>query len=273
LQNAVAVIKDNFLLGVGFCNYSTVSQSYAKVYGFDISQADNIFLQLFAETGIAGLLLFLAVIAVFFIFIVKKLCDKDSKVIYLPVMLAVIFFIAYNLFESAAFISTNMLIFFMLLAFPFDIPEIKNRTKRINSYISIILLLPLLYVLALPLLAAEDYKRGLVLFTANKYVAAADCYLSAIKRDGINPAYASKLSDTYFAMSRKAAESVNLDKAIEYKKFASSLNGRSGKYYYDLAWLYKYKGEKRLACDNITKAVEADPFDEHILNAYGELIY
>jgi len=272
-QVAFSVIKDNFIIGTGFGNYQTVSGSYAKTAGFDVSQPDNLFLQLLAETGILGFFLFSAVLAVFFIMIVKKLKNKENKVMYLPVILAVIFFTAYNMFESSAFISTNMLVFFIILAFPLEVAGIKVRKRRIGIYAAVLLTLPVLYVLALPLLAIEDYKKGIIYFAANKQTTARDYYHSAMIKDTLNPAYASKIADTYFAMSQKEDKILNLDKAIEYKKFASSLNKYDGKYYYDLAWFYKQKGERELASENILKALKMDPFNAQFLESYGELVY
>jgi tetratricopeptide (TPR) repeat protein len=272
-QAAVSVIKDNLITGSGFCNYSVVSAAYAKTAEADVSQTENLFLQIIAETGIPGFVLFISVLTIFFIFIAKKLRNEQNRSTCFPVMLAVIFFIIYNMFESTVFISTNMLVFFILLSFPLDMPEIKVRTKRINTYIAILLIIPFLYILALPSLAVEDYKKGIMLFAAGKYVPARDRYIKALERDALNPAYSSKLSDTYFAMSQKEKHLINLDKAIEYKKFALSLNKNEGKYYYDLAWLYRQKGEKQLASDNIVKALEKDPFDKQFTESYGELIY
>ncbi|MDR2427097.1 MAG: O-antigen ligase family protein [Endomicrobium sp.] len=271
-QTAVSVVKDNLLMGTGFCNYSVVSGSYAKIASADVSQTENLFLQLIAETGIPGLVLFAAILAVFFILAAKKIKNIENRVTHLPVMLAVIFFIAYNMFESTAFISTNMLVFFILLSFPLETSEIKTRKIKINTYIAILLIIPFLYILAVPFLALSDYKKGIMLFTVNKYTAACGQYLKALEKDALNPAYASKLSDAYFAISQKENTLLNLDKAIEYKKFALSLNKWEGKYYYDLAWLYKQKGEKRLASDNIIKALEMDPFDKQFMESY-ELVY
>jgi len=270
---ALSVIKDNFLTGVGFCNYSTVSGMYAKTPAFDVSGPENMCLQLLAETGVFGFVLFSAVLIVFFALIIKKLRSKENKVIYLPVMLAAVFFIVYNMFESSVFISTSMLVFFMILSFPIDVSEIKPRKKRINTYVSILLVLPVLYALAVPMLALEEYKKGIMFFTENKFAVARDCYIKAMEKDFLNPLFASKLSDTYFAVSRNEDKIHNLEKAIEYKKLASSLNRYNGKYYYDLAWLYKQKGEKQLASDNIVLALEMNAFDEQFLESYGELIY
>lgn len=272
-KTALSVIKDNLVTGTGFCNYSSVSGAYAETAGIDVSGADNMILQVLAETGIAGFILFSAVLAVFFTLIAKKLKKKENKELYLPVLLAVVFFMLYNMFESAAFIPANMLVFFILLSVPSDVSDIKSRPRKINAYAAVLVTVPLLYVLALPLMAAEDYKKGIMFFAAGKYDLSRDYYLGAMERDFLNPEYASRLSDAYFAISRKENSLVNLDKALEYKKLASSLNRFNGKYYYDLAWLYKMKNEKRLASDNITKALEMEPFNEKFLEAYGELIY
>ena len=273
-QTAASVIKDNFVLGTGFCNYQTVSEFYTKLPGVDMAQSDNLFLQLFAETGIAGLLLFISMLLVFFILIFKKLRVKENKTLYFPVLLSVIFFISVNMFESCAFISTNMLVLFIVLAFPADEVEVvKRKRKIINTYIAILMLLPLIYAFALPLLANEDYKKGIMFFAAGKYTVSEDYFLSAINRDAQNPDFTSKLSDTYFAMRQGENSGLLLDKAIAYKQFALSLNRYEGKYYYDLAWMYHAKGDKILASENIIKALEMDKFNEHFNDSYGALIY
>ena len=99
-KTALSVIKDNLVTGTGFCNYSSVSGAYAETAGIDVSGADNMILQVLAETGIAGFILFSAVLAVFFTLIAKKLKKKENKELYLPVLLAVVFFMLYNILRD-----------------------------------------------------------------------------------------------------------------------------------------------------------------------------
>ncbi|MDR0399294.1 MAG: O-antigen ligase family protein [Endomicrobium sp.] len=73
-KTALSVITDNFLLGVGFNNYKSVSLSYGTVENVDVLYCYNIFLQVLAETGIIGFVLFLALLFVFFLF-----CNKKAK--------------------------------------------------------------------------------------------------------------------------------------------------------------------------------------------------
>jgi O-antigen ligase len=71
-KTASSVITDNFLLGVGFNNYKSVSLSYGTVENIDVLYCYNIFLQVLAETGIIGFVLFLALLIIFFFFVIKN---------------------------------------------------------------------------------------------------------------------------------------------------------------------------------------------------------
>jgi tetratricopeptide (TPR) repeat protein len=124
-----------------------------------------------------------------------------------------------------------------------------------------------------PLYAAQQYQKGISFFTAQKYSVSYDYYLSALNNDCLNPEYASKMSDNYFALYQTTKNDINLNNAVEYEKYALSLNRYNAKYYAQLAWLYNFSGEKELASEYISKAVEIDKFNELYLQAYGELIY
>jgi O-antigen ligase len=266
-KTALFIIKDNFLFGVGFNNYKTVSLAYSTIEDTNILYPDNIFLQVLSESGIFGFIFFIAMLTIFFYFILKKLKTYD-KTLYLPVLISVISFLFYNFFSSSAFVSTNMLLFFFLLAFPLDFYNVKQRKKKINSYVIIVLFLPFVIAVGKPLYAVLEYEKGLSFFATQKYSVAKDYFINAINNDSINPEYTSRLADVYFAIYQKTEKKVFLDFAIELSNYSSSLNKYNGKYYYQLAWLYHFKNDKQQAAANITKAVEMDSFNslylEHI---------
>jgi len=124
-----------------------------------------------------------------------------------------------------------------------------------------------------PVYSKHQYEKGIMFFTAQKYSAAHDYYLSALNNDCLNPEYASKISDNYFALYQTAKNDTYLNFALEFEKYALSLNRYNAKHYAQLAWLYHFKGEKELASEYISKAVELDKFNELYKQAYGELIY
>jgi tetratricopeptide (TPR) repeat protein len=124
-----------------------------------------------------------------------------------------------------------------------------------------------------PVYAQRQYQKGVSFFTAQKYSASYEYYLSALNGDCLNPEYASKISDNYFALYQTTKNDINLNNAVEYEKYALALNPFNAKYYAQLAWLYHFKGEKELASEYISKAVELDKANELYGQAYGELIY
>lgn len=272
-KTALSIIKDNFIFGVGFGNYEAVSLQYSFIEGFDISGADNIFFQVFAETGILGFIAFILMLLVFFYNINKKLKNKEQRYLYIPVLISVTAFLLFNSFSSAAFSSTNILMFFMLLAFPMNSFQVYSRKPKINTYLLIILILPLAISIGKPIYAHQEYKKGISSLTAGGFNIARDHFFNALNNDPVNPEYSNIISELYFALYKEKNNTVLLDIAIEYEKSAHILNKFNAKYYYQLAWLYNFKEERELASEYISKALDMDKFNPLYYDAYGELIY
>jgi hypothetical protein len=214
-KTALAVIRDNFLLGVGFNNYKSVSLSYGILENVDFLYCDNIFLQILAESGVVGFTFFLAILAFFLFFVIKKIKLEKDKKAYFFVLIAVISFMVYNFFNSTSFVSTNMLLFFFLLSFPLPVYGVEKRKKRFNDYILSVLCLLLILVSGVPLYARQEYKKGLSFFASNHFMQAKDCFIEALGSDCLNPEYAGRLSDIYFAMYQKNKNRFLLEKAVK----------------------------------------------------------
>jgi O-antigen ligase len=216
-KTALAVIRDNFLLGVGFNNYKSVSLSYGILENVDFLYCDDIFLQ---------------ILAVFLFFVIKKIKLEKDKKLYFFVLIAVTSFMFYNFFNSTSFVSTNMLLFFFLLSFPLPVYGVEKRKKRFNSYILSVLCLPLILVSGVPLYARQEYKKGLSFFASNHFMHAKDCFIEALGSDCLNPEYAGRLSDVYFAIYQRNKNRFLLEKAVEWSDYASRLAKNNGKYFY-----------------------------------------
>ncbi|MCL2390118.1 MAG: hypothetical protein FWD54_01165 [Endomicrobia bacterium] len=269
---AASIIKNNFIFGVGFGNYENVSLYYSSVEGFDVSSAGNIFLHIFAETGIIGFIIFLFILIMFFYFIIKKLKNSENKIIPLSVLIAVCSVLFLNFFESSLFYLTNSVVFFILLAFPLNSRDLKLRTKQISAYITVLLLLILIFSAAKPLYAYREYKNGISFFVAKKYPVSLDSFFTALQNDALNPEYSSRIADVYFAMYRHNENELLLNNAIAFAEFASKLNRYNGRYYYQIAWLYWFKGDKDAALENIEKAIRADRFNRQYQESLGEFL-
>ncbi|MDR1695470.1 MAG: hypothetical protein LBR69_02400 [Endomicrobium sp.] len=264
---AMPAIKDNFIFGTGFGSYESVILYYSGV-----SSGGNLFLRLFVETGITGFAAFFGIIAVFFYFMIKKLKTAKDKVLWFSVFTAVCAVLFLNFFESSLFYITNAAVFFILLSFPLDFPELKTRANRINPYIAVLFLAFLIFSAAKPLYADRQYKEGISFFAAEKYPVSLDYYFKALQNDALNPEYSSRIADTYFAMYSQSGDKTFLNNAAGYALFASQLNKYSGKYYYQLAWFYKFKNDDDSALEYMEKAIEADKFNEMYQDSYGDFL-
>ncbi|MDR1245138.1 MAG: O-antigen ligase family protein [Endomicrobium sp.] len=271
-KTALSVITDNFLLGVGFNNYKSVSLSYGTVENVDVLYCYNIFLQVLAETGIIGFVLFLTLLFVFFFFVIKRLNFGKDKKTYLFVLFAIIVFLVYNFFNSTAFVSTNMLMFFYLLSFPLPLYAVEKRRERVNGYILAALSLFLIISLGIPLCARQEYKKGISFFANKNFAQAKICFIKATGYDYLNPEYSVRLSDVYFAMYQVNENKSFLKKALKWSEYASGLAKNNGKYYYQLAWLYHFVKNDEKASENIVLAVEKDPFNLLYQEAYQILL-
>jgi O-antigen ligase len=260
-KTALYVIKDNFLLGVGFNNYKSVSLSYGIFENVDVLYCDNIFLQVLAESGVFGLLFFLAILAVFLFCIAKEIKLEKERNIYLFVLISVISFLIYNSFNSSSFVSTNMLLFFFLLSFPLPRYLTQKRNKRLNVYILAALCVPLIFASGAPLYARQEYRKGLSFFAGTHFIEAKDSFIKSLSIDYLNPEYSGRLSEVYFALYQKKENKIFLKKSISWANYASNLSKNNGKYYYQLAWLYHFEKSKERASHNIMLAIEKDPFN------------
>ncbi|MDR2457863.1 MAG: O-antigen ligase family protein [Clostridiales Family XIII bacterium] len=260
-KTALTVIRDNFFLGVGFNNYKSVSLSYGTLENIDILYCNNLFLQVMSENGIIGFVLFLFILSIFFFFVIKKLKLGKDKITYLFILLAVISFLFYNFFNSTAFVSTNMLLFFFLLSFPFPQYLVEKRKKKIDVYIWAILFLLFIFLLGAILYAHQGYKKGTSFLAIKNFVQAKACFINAIGYDNLNPQYAGRLSDVYFAQYHANGNKFFLERAIKWSEHASRLARNDGKYYYQLAWLYHFAKNNKKASENIILAIEKDPFN------------
>jgi tetratricopeptide (TPR) repeat protein len=268
---AFFVIRDNFLFGVGFNNYKTVSSAYSLIENIDVYTIDNIFLQVLCENGIFGFILFMLILAVFFYYIIRKI--KENRSFYLPIFVACISFLIYNFFISSAFISSNMLLLFFILAVPIgQVKNIKIRKYNINSHILFLLFLPFLFALGKPIYAKEQYKKGLFYMATSKYPAAQDFFVGSIYNDSSNPESFARLADIYFYKYQSTKKQIFIDVAISLYNRCLELNKYDSNYYYQLAWLYSFCGNKEFAKKYMDKAILIDPFNSLYYDNYNNLV-
>jgi O-antigen ligase len=113
-EKALAIVNDNFWSGISPKTYAEVAEEYGLSPNFARHHIHNLFLQIWIESGIFALVLFLSMIMVFFI-----CCVKMRKE---PLVLAsfggVLAFLMHNMFDYL-FVHGIQFLFGILIAIPF----------------------------------------------------------------------------------------------------------------------------------------------------------
>ena len=113
-EKVFAIVRDNFWFGISPKTYAEVAEEYGLTPNFARHHVHNLYLQIWIESGIFALVLFLSMMAVFFI-----CCMKMKKE---PLVLAsfggVLAFLMHNMFDYI-FIHGVQFLFGILMAIPF----------------------------------------------------------------------------------------------------------------------------------------------------------
>ena len=104
-RTAIAVIKDNFVFGVGPGNFKEVFLKYKTGLSTDTRYAHNVFLHIFSETGIPGLMAILYL----FIALFKRSNIKKHGFIFI----AIFAFVFHNLIDNTFFIPETAALFWI----------------------------------------------------------------------------------------------------------------------------------------------------------------
>lgn len=119
-QSSLKMFKDNFLCGIGVGNWT-----FREVYGlymrtgFDALGAYCVPLEIAVETGIVGLLNFLAFIGTVFVLTAKKICAKipyNEKVILSAGFISILGMMAHGIVDTVWFRPQIQLVFWMIIA-------------------------------------------------------------------------------------------------------------------------------------------------------------
>ncbi len=136
IQVALAMIADNAVLGVGLSGYETVMTRYDETPGFITQHFDwpvhNIYLQIAAETGLPGLLLFLvlAVLALWRGWLVLRNADAEpmQRALALGLLTGMVAYLITGLKEGSCFQSGQMRLFFLFCGLLFACERANRRT-------------------------------------------------------------------------------------------------------------------------------------------------
>ncbi|MCL1972218.1 MAG: O-antigen ligase family protein [Endomicrobia bacterium] len=267
-KTALLMFKDYPFFGAGFGNYSALFSYYRPEPVLNTLFAHNVFFQLLAETGIAGIMCFFAAFYVIAKKAFRSFKLKSIDPAYMQaVIVSIVFFLIFNLAEYGFYLPVCMMTFFVLCAFLWDADSVKR--KNLFALIIIVPALAAVYFAIQPAIAERYYEKGKMYAAKKDYEEARKQYLGAIKYDAKNPEYYHQAADSSFrlyALNNQAEESF-LDDTIAFELQSEKLYRHSAQIKAGLANLYNLKGDAENTAKYAEAAHEADKFNPH----YGSI--
>jgi len=131
-RSAIAIGKDNFLIGIGPGNFQKYYLDYQKRFSepyleWAVPEPHNIFLAFWLETGVLGLLGFLMILFWFFKhgfnLLRNKLLDKENFLKVTVLFSIMVYTIVHGLFDTTYWKNDLAIIFWIILALLFEIKK------------------------------------------------------------------------------------------------------------------------------------------------------
>ena len=283
------MIKDYPLWGTGLGTFAAVFPRYKStiLQNSFISYAHNDYLQLIAETGIAGFLILSFGMLVFFITTIRKLLRRyDPYVISLTIggIISIAALCLHSFVDFNLHIPANALLFFLIMGittvtvhsqlhqgkektlFRKRVIKIKKKARFVLYPLALITFFYFCTVIIRPVLAERYFLRK--------------DFSRAVSFEPGNAKYHYALGKQYFRNAIKAEEEIDLINSLnltisEYKT-AIRLNPSNSKYHQSLAWTYGQLSNffssadyLKLAHSEFQKAINLEPNNPYRQKAYA----
>ncbi len=273
-KTAYIIFKQNILFGCGFGNYAVLFKTFRPELVLNTLFAHNIIMQFLSDTGILGLLSFVAIIISFYVKVIDRIIDEEDNYFYIVITLSITAFLIINLIDYSFFVPVNMMMFFLIMCSVFNAEPEKRQKRKMNIYIMTVLILYVAAVTIRPVIGYIHYKKGIEYYVQDQYRLAIEEFEQALKYDTKNPEYYTQLGKGYFALyDRFRGENAKeyADKSIENNKKALELYKNSSQIRSYLASMYWNLGNKEEALHYIKEAIAYDRFNPN-LGEYLQMI-
>ncbi|MBI4743614.1 MAG: O-antigen ligase family protein [Actinobacteria bacterium] len=273
-RGTVNMIKENYLLGTGIGTYSYIYPIY-QYEGKYSKHAHNTFLEIFAETGIAGFLSFLLIVFLvlknqFNLARLEK--DEEYKLYALAFFAAGVSFVIRNLIDFDWYSPGETLIFWFFAGLTISIAKLSDKKiyslrggKTIASLASIGIIMLILSSLSI-YLGNSFFETGKNLIDEGDYSEATVNFKKAISFDPLQALYHSKLSEVYFRKKSISNAIYEAKKAIKLEPYWSF-------YHYQLSIYYGALGKIKLQEEELKKAVSFYNNNPSYHNSLAEFYY
>ena len=266
LEKTISMIKNAPLIGTGAGTFKDVFSSHITDPIQYAAHAHNSFLEFWADLGIVGFLLFLS----FYAYVIYKIgyClrrekDKHKKLLLAGLFCSTLAFLLHNTVDFTIFAPTVSFYWWIIVAIAFSQIQEQAVAKGKDFIRRFLVPCGLFLVIVSFVFLSRQFAADIYFFNAQKYknsqqdINTAIKYLKISRRlNPIDYKYARILGSIYFNGFKETGSSILLDKAIKECESYVHLNKVDAAGYYNLAVIYRIKGEKDLANQSYNKALQ-----------------
>lgn len=261
-KDALDIAKRSFVFGSGGGAWQDL-YGMSQSYFYSSTQAHSFVMQVLVETGLLGLLAWLAVLVIFYVkaimLFVKKQADRNiiAAAVAGATVLIVHSFIDFDLSLPA------MLIILMALlgvVFAYETKE-KNINKFVFSVVCLVLIIPF----ALNATATKAYDKGMGFFANQQYKLAAAEFE---KSSALKPFDGVSLSYKAVSKSMEQMEKADREQVVADIEKAEKLAPNSMAVAQNALTIYSNTGVYEVAMDYARKVVELQPMNIENYEAY-----
>lgn len=281
-KGTLRMIKEFPLLGTGIGTYACIYSVYQHG-GIYSKHAHNTYLELFAETGVLGFALFLAII----LLILKKqfgllldLRDEHIRGIALALFAGSVAFFVRNLIDFDWYTPLVALVFWSLvgltfslegLVFPQRVVRTSFKLSRNMSAATVVVAFCLILLILVNYAVALNFAEwGKSLMRGEKFSQACVAFRKATLFDPICPEYHHHLANACYRRAQRLKRISLMDEAIREMKKAIALNPFWADYHSDLAVYYWSRGWFSQALSQLERAQDLYPNDPSNYVLLGE---
>ena len=261
-KDALDIAKKSFVFGSGGGAWQDL-YGMSQSYYYSSTQAHSFVMQVLVETGLLGLLVWFAVLVIFYVkaisLFVKK--EADRNIIAAAVSGATVL-IVHSFIDFDLSITAVLIILLALLGVVF---AYENKEKNINKFVFSAICLVLIAPFVLNAIAAKAYDKGMTFFANEQYKIAAEQFAksSLLKPyDGVSLSYkAASESMEDVKQSKREAIVADMEKAEKLAPNSMPVTQNAISVYSNL-------GAYEIAMDYARKVVTLQPMNMDNYIAY-----
>jgi len=269
LEKTISMIKSSPLFGTGAGTFKDVFPNYITNPTQYAAHAHNSFLEFWADLGITGFLLFLS----FYAYVIYRIAsclkrekDKTKRLFLAGLFCSALAFLLHNTVDFTIFAPMVSFYWWVIIAIAFSQLQEQPALTNKNFIKKFFVPFGFFLVIVSSVFLGRQFAADVYFFNVQKYknssqnINLAIKYLKISRR--LNPfdyKYARILGSIYFNGFKDTSSADLLDKAIKECESYIQLNKVDAAGYYNLAVIYSIKGEKDLASQLYSKALQYNP--------------